>query len=118
MILVAGATGVLGSEIARRLLARGEEVRAMVRVTSSPEKVERLARGGAEIVRADFREPKTLVAACAGVEAVISTVTMITTAQPGDSFEATDGDGNKALIAAAKKAGARKFVFISFDSTR
>lgn len=69
MILVAGATGVLGSEIVRRLRARGEEVRAMVRVSSAPDKVERLEKMGAEIVRADVKEPRTLLAACDGVNA-------------------------------------------------
>ena len=34
MILVAGATGVLGSEIVRRLLSRGQKVRALVRQSS------------------------------------------------------------------------------------
>ena len=51
MILVAGATGVLGSEIVRRLRARGEKVRAFVRTTSAPEKVELLQQLGAEIAR-------------------------------------------------------------------
>ena len=118
MILVAGATGVLGSEIVRRLTARGEQVRALTRVTSAPEKVERLRRLGAEIVQGDLREPLSLLAACAGVDAVISTVTTILTSQPGDSFEATDADGNKALIDAARKSGARKFVFVSFDTSK
>src|SRR5437868_8551050 len=118
MILVAGATGVLGSEVVRRLIARGEEVRAMVRVTSAPEKIERLKNFGAEIVRADLKEPRTLLTACAGVNAVISTVTTIVTSQPGDSFEATDGEGNKALVDAAKKAGVAKFIFVSFDASK
>jgi len=118
MILVAGATGVLGSEIVRRLRARGEKVRALVRTTSAPEKVERLQALGAEIVRGDLREPQSLVAATAGVNGVISTVTIILTAQPGDSFEATDQEGTKALIDAAKKSGAEKFIFISFDTSR
>jgi len=118
MILVGGATGVLGSEIVRRLTARGEKVRAMVRDTSAPEKVERLKTLGAEIVRADVKEPRTLLAACAGVDAVISTITTILTSQPGDSFEATDGEGTKALIDAAKQAGASKFVFVSFDTSK
>jgi uncharacterized protein YbjT (DUF2867 family) len=118
MILVAGSTGTLGSEIVSRLIARGEKVRAMVRVTSAPEKVERLERAGAEIVRADLKEPRTLLDACAGVSAVISTVTTIMTSQPGDSFEATDGEGNKSLIDAAKKAGVSKFVFVSFDTDK
>ena len=93
MILVAGATGVLGSEIVRRLAARGEEVRAMARATSAPEKVERLSAMGAEIVRADVKDMQTLRAA-------------------------TDGGGTKALIDAAKQAGAAKFVFVSFDTTK
>jgi len=118
MILVAGATGVLGSEIVRRLVARGEDVRAMVRATSSPEKVEALQQAGVEIVRADLKDPQTLAAACAGVSAVISTVTTILTSQPGDSFEATDDQGNRSLIDAAKNAGASKFVFISFDTSQ
>jgi len=118
MILVAGATGVLGSEIVRRLTARGEQVRAMVRTTSAPEKVERLKMLGAEIVRADVKEPRTLLAACAGVSGVISTITTILTSQPGDSFEATDGEGTKSLIDAAKASGVSKFVFVSFDTSK
>jgi len=118
MILVAGATGVLGSEIVRRLTARGEQVRALTRVTSAPEKVERLRRLGAQIVEGDLRDPQSLVAACTGADAVISTVTTILTSQPGDSFEATDGQGTKSLIDAARKTGVSKFVFVSFDTTK
>ncbi|HEV7836785.1 MAG TPA: NmrA family NAD(P)-binding protein, partial [Gemmatimonadaceae bacterium] len=90
MILVAGATGVLGSEITRNLLGRGERVRAMTRTTSKPETVEGLRKAGAEIVVADVKDPASLAKACKGVESVISTITSILTAQPGDSFEVTD----------------------------
>ena len=116
MILVAGATGVLGSEIARRLLARGEKVRAMVRATSNPGAVDQLRKAGAEIVVGDLKDPSSLGPACAGVDGVITGVTAITTAKEGDSFDATDGEGNKALISAARKAGVRKFVLVSFDT--
>ena len=118
MILVAGATGVLGSEIVRRLTASGAPVRALTRVSSAPEKVERLKRFGAEIAVGDLRDPRSLVAACAGVDAVVTTVTTILTSQPGDSFEATDGEGTKALIDAARKSGVSKFVFVSFDTSK
>ena len=115
MILVAGATGVLGTEVARRLLARGEKVRAMVRATSNPETVDQLRKAGAEIVVGDLKDPTSLGPACAGVDGVITGVTAITTAKEGDSFEATDGEGNKALISAARKAGVKKLVLVSFD---
>jgi uncharacterized protein YbjT (DUF2867 family) len=90
----------------------------MVRATSAPEKVDRLKAMGAAIVRADVKEPPTLRAACDGVDAVISTITTILTSQPGDSFEATDGEGTRALIDAARIAGAAKFIFVSFDTTK
>lgn len=115
MILVAGATGVLGSEIVRNLLARGEKVRAMTRATSKPETVNALRNAGAEIVVADLKDPASLANACEDVEKVISTVSSVVTAQPGDSFEATDGQGTKSLIDAARNAGVWKFVFVSFD---
>src|ERR1700741_774718 len=118
MILVAGSTGVLGSEIVRRLTDRGEKVRALVRTTSAPEKIERLRKLGAEIAVGDVKERETLAIACEGFAAVISTITTILTSQPGDSFQATDGDGTKALIDAAREAGASKFVFVSFDTSK
>ena len=116
MILVAGATGVLGSEIVRRLLAKGEKVRAIVRSTSNPDAVAALNKSGVQTVVADVKDPSSLDAACKGVEAVISSVTAVTTAKEGDSFAATDGRGNKNLIDAARRAGAEKFVFVSFDA--
>src|SRR6267154_2301843 len=116
MILVAGATGVLGSEIVRKLLGRGEKVRAMTRATSKPEAVAALRKAGAEIIVADLKQPATLAAACKGVNAVISSVTSVTTAQPGDSCEATDGQGTKSLIDAARTARVKKFVFVSFNA--
>jgi uncharacterized protein YbjT (DUF2867 family) len=89
----------------------------MVRVTSAPDKVEALESAGAQLVRADLKEKQSLLAACAGVEAVITTVSMILTGQAGDSFESTDREGTKALIDAAKHSGVKKFVFVSFDTT-
>jgi uncharacterized protein YbjT (DUF2867 family) len=115
MILVAGATGALGSDIVRRLLARGERVRALVRSTSDAAKVDSLEKSGAEIARGDLKDPDSLQSACRGVKAVISTVSMIGTGKEGDSFEATDSEGTRSLIDAARAAGAERFLFISFD---
>jgi uncharacterized protein YbjT (DUF2867 family) len=115
MILVAGSTGGLGSEIVRLLRERGESVRGLVRKTSAPEKVSRLRDLGAEPVVGDLKDRASLDAGVRGVKTVISTVTVITTAQEGDSFDSTDSAGNISLIDAARAAGAEHFVYISFD---
>jgi nucleoside-diphosphate-sugar epimerase len=51
MILVVGATGLLGGEICRRLSERGQPVRALARRTSDTAMVQRLKSLGAEIVQ-------------------------------------------------------------------
>jgi uncharacterized protein YbjT (DUF2867 family) len=116
MILVAGATGALGGEICRRLVARRKPVRALVRATSDPAKVEALASLGCTIVVGDLKHRASLDAACEDADAVISTVSSIGTAKPGDSFEATDERGTLNLVTAAQAAGVDHFVYISFDT--
>lgn len=118
MILVAGATGQLGSEIVRRLLARGQKVRALARQSSDPGKVDALVEAGAAIARGDLKERDTLDAACKGVRVVISTVSMIVTGREDDSFAATDSAGTRQLIDAARAAGAEQFIFVSVDTSR
>jgi NADH dehydrogenase len=118
MSLVAGSTGNLGTEIVRLLRERGEEVRGLVRSTSAPEKIAHLKELGAETVTGDLKDRGSLDEACRGVTTVISTVTIITTAQPGDSFTDTDAAGTISLIDAAKQAGAEHFIHISFNAER
>ena len=118
MILVAGATGMLGGLVCKRLRDRGEDVRALVRPSAGPEKVDRLRELGVEIVRGDLRDSASLDVAAQGANVVISTVSIIGTAQAGDSFADTDSAGTRALIDAAKRAGASQFIFVSFDHAR
>ena len=117
MVVVAGSTGVLGFEICRRLRERGQSVRALVRVSSAPERVSALRALGCEIVTCDLKNRGSLAPACAAADVVISTVTAITTAKEGDSLAATDGAGNINLIDAAVAAGVKQFIFVSFDTT-
>jgi NADH dehydrogenase len=114
VILVVGATGVVGSEVCRLLTGHDHDVRALVRPTSGPERVAALRSLGAELVEGDLKEPETLESACAGADAVISTATMTTSSQDDDTIEAVDRDGQLALVDAAEKAGIRRFVFMSF----
>jgi uncharacterized protein YbjT (DUF2867 family) len=114
MILVVGATGVLGSEVCRLLASRGEAVRALVRSTSAAEKIEDLRSHGVELCVGDLKEPASLEAACKGVNAIISTASSTFSRQKGDSIESVDGAGQLNLVQAAKAAGIERFIFVSF----
>jgi uncharacterized protein YbjT (DUF2867 family) len=117
MILVAGATGLVGSEVCQRLMRRGERVRALVRATSSKEKVEALRSSGVELFVGDLKDPESIVAACRGVNAVISTASSTLTRQPGDSIQSVDAAGQLSLVNAAKDANVDRFLFVSFRRT-
>jgi uncharacterized protein YbjT (DUF2867 family) len=114
MILVSGATGMLGSEICRLLTEGGRPVRALLRATANPENVARLQALGVEPVRGDLKDRASLDAACRQASAVISTATAIGSRQAGDSIEQIDLQGQLNLADAAVGAGVRHFVLISF----
>jgi uncharacterized protein YbjT (DUF2867 family) len=114
MILVAGATGLVGGEVCQKLMRRGEAVRALVRGTSSKEKIEALRSSGAELCVGDLKDPQSIVAACRGVKAVISTASSTMARQHGDSIESVDAAGQLNLVNAAKDAKVGRFLFVSF----
>lgn len=114
MILVVGATGLVGSEICQRLARRGEKVRALVRSSSLSEKVALLRHSGAEIKLGDLKDPYSLAAACNGVEAIISTASATLSHQEGDSIESVDREGQLHLVEAARAANIHRFIFVSF----
>ena len=112
-VLVVGATGILGMEICSQLRDAGKEVKALVRNTSSPEKVKILKELGAEVVTGDLKDLQSLEAAFRGADAVISTATSTASRQPGDNIETVDQQGQLNVIEAALHTGVKKFVFIS-----
>jgi uncharacterized protein YbjT (DUF2867 family) len=115
LTLVVGATGVLGAEIVRLLADSARSVRAIVRDSTDPDKRRSIeGLNGVQTVRADLKDPASLERACHGVDCVISTATATLSRSTGDSIESVDEGGQIALVAAAKRAGARRFVFISF----
>lgn len=114
MVLVVGATGLVGSQVCLRLVERGRSVRALVRETSNPARVEALRAAGVELCIGDLKEPGTLRAACRGAEAVISTATATASQTAGDSIEAVDERGQLNLVEAAQAAGIKRFIFVSF----
>lgn len=114
MILVVGATGLVGTEVCRKLTSRGEKVRALIRSSSSNDKLESLRQADVELYTGDLKDPDSLKAACAGVEAIISTASSTLSRQPGDSVESVDLLGQLNLVQAAQRAGISRFVFVSF----
>ena len=115
MNLVVGATGFLGSEICRQLVAQGQPVRALVRTTSDPAKKEALQRLGIELAIGDLQDPASLTAACQGVTAVISTASVTISRQPNDSIQAVDLDGQLNLLQTAKAANVAQFIYVSYS---
>jgi uncharacterized protein YbjT (DUF2867 family) len=117
MILVVGATGLLGSAVCRKLVERGEQVKALVRNSSSRDRVEMLQSAGVEICIGDLKDANSIDAACRGVDAVISTASSTLSRQPGDSIESVDLAGQLNLVDAAKNANVERFLLVSFRRT-
>jgi uncharacterized protein YbjT (DUF2867 family) len=117
MILVAGATGLIGGEICRRLAARGEPVRALVRPTSDPAQVGALLAAGVETVVGDLRDRPSLAAACRDISAVVDTVSTIPSSFEPDvnDIRTTDIAGAEQLVEAAATTGVTHFVYVSLS---
>jgi uncharacterized protein YbjT (DUF2867 family) len=111
MILIVGASGVLGGRIANLLLDAGKPVRALGR---TPAKLEALRARGAEVVQGDLRDRASLDRACAGVRQVLTTAAAFETRQMAQ----VDGQGNRNLVDAARAAGVAHFVFTSAHAAR
>jgi uncharacterized protein YbjT (DUF2867 family) len=109
MILIVGASGTLGGHVARLLLAKGRDVRAMTR---DPARASALAAAGAAVVRGDLCDADSVRAAMQGVRAVVSSSHAIL-GTGRNSHERVDDEGQRTLIAAAKDAGVAHFVYVS-----
>ncbi len=121
MILIVGATGLLGGIITQQLLQKGKNVRILVRHNSPAAEMAKQGMGtsaqtlidaGAQPFYGDLKDRTSLDEACVGVETVITTANSILRGGE-DTIESVDLNGTRSLIDAAQGAGVGHFIYTS-----
>ncbi|MGC2371104.1 MAG: NAD-dependent epimerase/dehydratase family protein, partial [Candidatus Sulfotelmatobacter sp.] len=108
---VTGATGFLGSHVARVLSEQGAHLRLLVRPTSILKNLEGLK---AETTTGDLRDPASLEKAIAGCEAVFHVAAdyRLWVQDPAEMYR-SNVEGTRALLEAARKNNVRCVVYTS-----
>jgi hypothetical protein len=101
IIVVAGATGNLGSKITDALLAQGATVRALVRKSTSTEKIELWKKKSIELIYFDNFSDEQVVSACTGAACVVSALS---------GLQEVVIDAQKDLLQSAINAGVPRFI--------
>jgi len=115
LAFVTGATGFIGSHVARVLGEQGAGLRLLVRSTSSLKNIEGL-QGDTAI--GDLRDPASLEKAVAGCEVVFHVAAdyRLWVRDPAEMYRSNVG-GTKAILEAARKNGVRRVVYTSSVAT-
>jgi len=109
--LVTGATGFVGSAVARTLAARGHALRLLTRPASDRRNLTGL---DAEIVTGDLADPDSLVRAASGCRYVFHVAADYRVWVPDpDAMLRTNVDGSLAMVRAAARAGAERIIHCS-----
>ncbi|MFF2824119.1 NAD-dependent epimerase/dehydratase family protein [Arthrobacter koreensis] len=107
-VLVTGASGLLGSAVAGVLAGQGHSVRTLQR---RPAVVP-----GTESVSGSVTDRAAVEAALAGMDAVVHLAAKVSFTGEWSEFQATNIDGTRILLDAARAAGVRDVVFVSSPS--
>ena len=113
--LVTGATGFVGSHVARQLVNAGQSVRALVRPGSN---LEALAGLHVEYFEGDLRDASSLERAMQGVRRVFHVAAdyRLWTPRPEEIYQ-NNVEGTRKLLAAAQRAGVERIVYTSTVAT-
>jgi len=113
--LVTGAAGFLGSHVARQLVARGDEVRVLLRASSTNRAIADLSL---EYVTGDLRDPASLDRAMKGVKRVFHVAAdyRLWARRSREIYDSNVG-GTKNLLEAAKRAGVEQLIYTSTVAT-
>lgn len=108
-ILLAGATGYLGSYVLKELIKQEFIVRVLIRNRS---KLEIREADGVEIMEGEITRPEAILNCCEQVHTVISTVG-ITRQRDGLIYLDVDYQANLNLLREAQYSGVKKFIYVS-----
>jgi uncharacterized protein YbjT (DUF2867 family) len=108
MLLLTGATGVVGSSLLRRLVSEGAQVRCLVR---DPRRLG-AQRVRVQIALGDLTDPPSFRNALRGVSTVVHLAASIRD-QPSGSIEELNGIATWRMVEAAERSGVERFVFFS-----
>jgi dihydroflavonol-4-reductase len=114
-VFVTGATGFLGSHVARVLAEQGAALRLLVRPSSDLRNLQCL---NAETATGDLRDPVSLEAAMAGCDTVFHVAAdyRLWVRDPEQMYQ-SNVEGTRAILAAARKNGVRNVVCTSSVAT-
>src|SRR6266446_5849876 len=116
LALVTGATGFLGSHVARVLTEQGADLRLLVRPTSDLRNLDDLKH--ADRVVGDLRDPASISKALSGCDVVFHVAAdyRLWVRDPGEMYR-SNVEGTRSLLEAARKQGARRVVYTSSVAT-
>jgi len=110
-VLLTGATGLLGNQLARALVAEGRALRTLVR---TPEKARAVLPPGCEVIAGDVCDAGSVRRALEGCEVVYHAAGLPEQWLPdADRFRQVNIEGTRNLVEAALAAGVRRFVYAS-----
>jgi dihydroflavonol-4-reductase len=114
-VFLTGATGFVGSHVARSYAAEGAELRLLARTTSKLAAIEGLA---AEVVVGDLRQPEALRTALRGCDALVHVAAdyRLWVRDPKEMI-ASNVDGTRELLRIAREEGVAKVVYTSSVAT-
>src|ERR1700720_4972989 len=115
LAFVTGATGFLGSHVARVLAAQGAALRLLVRASSDLRNLQGL---NAETVSGDLRDSSSLEKGMSGCDTVFHVAAdyRLWVRDPAEMYR-SNVDGTKAILDAARKHGVRRVVYTSSVAT-
>lgn len=106
-IVVTGASGFLGKRLLPALVAQGHDIFALVRSEATAVAVRAM---GASAIKGDLAAPPFDLPAC---DAVVHAAAHFRFSGPRRPFEVVNIEGTRALLHAAKRAGAKRFIYVS-----